>query len=584
MRSSLVRAAGAFLLWCASWAGASSALADVPAQPERIGLSRQAVVHLNGKSVFWVDTGARGIDDVEASAASLPWQVRRREHMSRLDDSAVWIQFEATSPPGEHWYVEVGATVYDRVQLFYRDRAGKWVMQEAGTQQPVELWSVPGRLPTFALAVDDPAPVRYWLRVEDERADFSAPLTLFREDALQQSREQEQFLFGAFSGLASLVALAALANGLMFRDKALLAFTLYAVLLCAGQLGRAGIGPQYLWPDWPIWNATMMSLWPGAAAAAALWFVKVVTNPARVSRALDLAVWALIAALLAAVALDLSIASRPSMTLVLTLTGLSLLALLGMLAWGWFEAHDRYLRWVAIGFAPVLLLALFPLGRALGLVPTSEIARFGLFFGAALQLPILYYALNLRLMARREGELRARALSRSDALTGLPHRQALIERLDTSLAHARAQKQNCALLGVRIANLQAVAEEFGREAAEKALVVAASHLRRCIVGFDMAARVGERDFAVLLEAPMTPQIATSRAQQIVASGLRQMPALPAALTLKFHVVVAMLPDPHMDGEATLDWVVEGLGAITPETRKAIRALNVQDARVLAPAG
>lgn len=586
MRWSLVRAAGAVLLGCAaSWAVATPAPGDAAAAPARVALSEQGQVRLNGKAVFWMDAaGAHQVEQVEATASSLPWQVRQREHTNRLDGGVLWIQFEAAAPRGQHWYLEVGATVYDRVQLFYRDDAGAWVMQEAGTESPVAGWSIPGRLPTFALAVDDPRPVRYWLRVEDKRADFSAPLTLFREDALQQSREQEQFLFGAFFGLASLVALAALSNGLMFRDKALLAFTLYAVLLCAGQLGRAGVGSQYLWPQWPIWNTTMMSLWPGAAAAAALWFVKVVTNPARVSRALDLAVWALIAALLAAVALDLAIASRQSMTLVLVLTGLSLVALLGMVAWGALDKQDPYLRWVAVGFAPVLLLALFPLARALGLSPTSGLSRFGLFFGAALQLPILYYALNLRLMARREGELRARALSRSDALTGLPHRQALIERLDTSLAHARGQKQNCALLGVRISNLEAIAEEFGREAAEKALVMAASHLRRCIVGFDMAARVGERDFAVLLEAPVTPQVATSRAQQVVASGLRQMPALPAALTLKFHVSVALLPDPHMDGEATVNWVVEGLNAITPDTRKAIRALNPQESRVPAFAG
>ena len=44
-------------------------------------------------------------------------------------------------------------------------------------------------------------------------------------------------------------AVAALANGLAFRDKAFLAFALYIGLLGAGQMGRAGIGAQYLWPD-----------------------------------------------------------------------------------------------------------------------------------------------------------------------------------------------------------------------------------------------------------------------------------------------------------------------------------------------
>jgi diguanylate cyclase (GGDEF)-like protein len=486
---------------------------------------------------------------------------------------ALWILFEAAAPAGERWYLEVSAPFHQQVQLFHRDAAGRWVVQEAGTASSVADWAVPGRLPTFRLASNEQRAMRYWLRVQDDRSDFVAPLMLMREDTLQQMREREQFVFGAYFGLTALVAVAALANGLAFRDKAFLAFAFYIALLGAGQLGRAGIGAQHLWPEWQVWNETVLALWPGAATAAALWFVKVVTEPARLSRALDLGVWALIAALLGATAIHVVIGSWSSMALVLALTGLSLIAVLSMVVWGWLDGRDRYLGLVALGFAPVLLLATFPLARSFGLLPTNLLTRFGLFFGAALELPILYYALNLRLMARREADLRAGALSRTDALTGLPHRRALIERLDSSLAHARGQKQHCALLGVRISNLEAIAEEFGREAAEKSLVVAASHLRRAIVDFDMAARVGEREFAVLLEAPVTPETVTSRAQQVVASGLRQIEALPAALTLKFHVTAAMLPVPDLDGEGTLQWVIDGLDQMNHDERKLIRPLN-----------
>lgn len=570
-------ALGAMLLWCASFGGAAQPSTEAPdasATTPTIQLAGQGVVPLNGRAVYWMDTGkVQNVEQLAARGDAVPWRAKRRDHQSRLEGGALWIQFEAVAPAGEHWYLELGASLYDKVQLLHQDRKGAWVVQEGGTSVSVSDWSVPGRLPTFALAVDDPRPVRYWLRVEDERADFSAPLTLFREDALQVSRESEQFLFGAYFGLAGLVFLASLANGLAFRDKAFLAFALYILLLASAQLGRAGVGAQHLWPDWQAWNSIVLALWPGISTATGLWFVKVLTDPARLSRALDLAVWALIAALLAAVALDLAIGTRGSMILVLSATSLSLVALISMLVWGALDGHDRHLRLVALAFLPAVFMAMFPLARGFGLVPTSMLTRFGLFFGVAAQLPILYYALSMRLMSRREGELRASALSRTDALTGLPHRQALIERLDTSLAHARGQKQHFALLGVRISNLEAIAEEFGRDASEKALVVAASHLRRIIVDFDMAARVGEREFAVLLEAPVTPEIATSRAQQVVASGLRQVDALPAALTMKFHVAVALLPDPHLDGAGSLAWVLEGLDQLTPEARKLIRPLN-----------
>lgn len=573
-----MRALGAVLLWCAScWSGAAASLpadAPPPVTAATIALADVSPVRLEGRSLYWIDRdGSRQVEQLESGAEPVPWRVRRRDQQDRLHGGALWIQFEATVPAHQHWYLEIGASIYDRIQLFHRDRAGAWVVQEAGTSLQVSQWAVPGRLPTFALARDDPRPVRYWLRVAEERDDFSAPLNLYREDTLQGGREQSQFLYGAYFGLAALVALASLVNGIAFRDKAYLAFALYVLLLGWGQLGRAGIGSQHVWQEWQSWNEGTVGLWPGAATAAALWFVKVVTDPARLSRALDLAVWALIAGLLAGVALDLVIGTKTSMTLVLLLVSLALLAILGMVTWGWLDGKEPSLKLVAVGFLPVLVMGLFPLARGLGLMPSNVLTRVGLFFAAAIQLPILYYALNVRLLQRREGELRTGALSRTDALTGLPHRQGLIERLDSSLANARGQKQACGLMGIRIANLDAIVEEFGKDAAEKALVVAASHLRRAIVGFDMAARVGEREFALLLEAPLTQQTATSRAQQVVASGLRQVEALPSALTLKFHVAVGLLPNPQMDGAASLQWVLDGLDQITPDARKLIKPLN-----------
>jgi len=570
----LLVAVRVLLCWVIAWGAAHAGDAPPLQPPPVIALKDQDRISLMRRSVQWMDAqGGMRPQDIEAASATLPWRLRVREQQSGPHGGALWVMFEAAVPANERWYLEIGSAIHDQVQLFHRDHAGAWVEQQGGSGVPVSHWDVPGRLPTFRLLPGEGRSVRYWLRVQDERTELAAPLTLLREDALRHSREMEQFIFGGYFGLAALVFLAALAHGTMFRDQAFLAFALYILLIAVGQLGRAGIGSQHLWPDLPVWDATLQALWPGAATAAALWFVKVVTQPARLSRALDLGVWTLIAALLAATLLQIAIGTRTSLNLVLSLTGLAMATILVILAWAWADGRERHIGLIALGFLPVVVLAAFPLARNFGLLPPSLLTRFGLFFGVALELPIQYYALNIRLMARRESELRAGALTRTDALTGLPHRQALVERLDSSLAHARSQKQQLAVLGVRVANLDAIAQEFGREAAEKALVVAASHLRRATLGYDMAARIGEREFAVLQEAPVTPELASSRAQQIVANGLRQVEALPAALTLKFHVAVALLPEPQLDGDGSVRWVLAGLDQIEPDARKLIRPLN-----------
>jgi diguanylate cyclase (GGDEF)-like protein len=571
----LLRAA--WLCLALAW-GAGSAMAandSLAFPPQVVALGAGAQLPLNGHSLYWIDEGAAlRVEQVAARAADLPWRVRSRDAQAGTHGSALWILFEATVPPGQRWYLEAAASVNERLELFYQDAGGAWVRQQAGTGLAVTQWSLAGRLPTFRLAPGGPQPVRYLLRVEDQRSDFMAPLILLREDALQDHREREQFVFGAYFGLLALVAIAALINGTVFRDGAFLALALYIALLGSGQLARIGLAAQHLWPDRPDWNERVLALWPGAAVAAALWMIKILTNPARLSRGLDLGVWALIVAVLGATAVNVAVNTRASLTLVLALTGLALVAVFSMVLWGWLAGRERHLGLVALAMMPVAVLAAFPLLRALGLTPTNLVSRFGLFFGTVLELPLLYYALNARLATRRETELRAAALSRTDPLTGLPHRRALVERLDASLAHARAQRQACALLGVRISNLDAIAGELGQDAVDKALLVAASHLRRASVGFDMAARVGEREFAVFLEAPVTREVVASRAQQVVASGLQPVEALPGT-ALKFHVTVGMLPRPQRDGAGSLDWVLGSLDQITPDARKMIRTLDSQ---------
>src|SRR5690242_2544174 len=108
---------------------------------------------------------------------------------------------------------------------------------------------------------------------------------------------------------------------------------------------------------------------------------------------------------------------------------------------------------------------------------------------------------------------------------------------------------------------------------DRALVVTASHLRRAAGDVDTAARVGEREFALLLEGPTTADIATSRAQQLVASGLRSSSALPQDLTLRVMVAIALLPDQQPDAEATLRWALETLAGMRADSRKQIRSLN-----------
>jgi len=328
-----------------------------------------------------------------------------------------------------------------------------------------------------------------------------------------------------------------------------------------------------LWDHWLKWNETATFLLPGISSVAALWFARTVTEPARFSKALDLAVWSLIAALLSAVALDTFLTSRATFALVMVLTLLAMVVVVGLIALVWAQGDDPYIRLIALGFLPVLVMALFPVARGLNLIPASALTRYALTIGAAVEMPILFYALSLRGNRRREARVRAAALSRNDALTGLAHSRTLLQRLEGAITRARSLKHACALMAVKIANLDAITAEFGRETGDRVLVVTASLLRQVITDIDLAARVSEHGFALLLEGPTTTENALSRAQQLVASGLRTSDALPAGTTLKFHVTVALLPEQDLEAAASMKWLLDSVSAMPPEARKLIRPLN-----------
>ena len=529
---------------------------------------------LDGLSRYWIDpTGVRSADQIEATAETLPWSPREKGDSYNIDGKALWLQFDAVNAGSRRWFIELASSGIDRAQLFYRAADGKWIEQEAGDSRAVSQWPLPGRFPTFELSPEAGQPVRYWLRVEHTRVDFASPIAILERSDLLASREREQFLLGAYFGLATLIALVAAANAAAFRDRNFGVYAVYVTMLAAGQLAYLGVGAQHLWDHWLKWNAIATFLLPGVSAATALWFTRTVTEPARYSRALDLSVWSLIAALLSAVTLDTLLASRLSFTLVMVLMALAMVVVVGLIVLAWTHGHDPHIRLIALGFLPVLVMAAFPVARGLNLIAAGALTRYGVSIGAAIEMPILFYALSLRGSRRREAQVRAAALSHNDPLTGLAHTRTFLQRLESAVLRARGLKHACALMAVRISNFDALAAEFGRDAADRALVVAASRLRHAITDIDLAARVGDHEFALLLEGPTTTENALSRAQQVVAGGLRPADALPPGTTLKFFVTVALLPDRDLDAAGSLQWLLDGLNAMRPDSRKLIRPLN-----------
>ncbi|MBS0346743.1 MAG: bacteriohemerythrin [Proteobacteria bacterium] len=85
-----------------------------------------------------------------------------------------------------------------------------------------------------------------------------------------------------------------------------------------------------------------------------------------------------------------------------------------------------------------------------------------------------------------------------DALTGLPNRLLLTDRLDQALAQARRDGKLLAVCYVDLDDFKPVNDQFGHAAGDHVLQVTAERIRKELRGTDTVARVGGDEFVILI--------------------------------------------------------------------------------------
>ncbi|WP_295748530.1 sensor domain-containing diguanylate cyclase [Undibacterium sp.] len=116
-----------------------------------------------------------------------------------------------------------------------------------------------------------------------------------------------------------------------------------------------------------------------------------------------------------------------------------------------------------------------------------------------------------------------------DALTQLPNRRYLHDRLRLAIALSKRKKSYGALMFMDLDNFKPVNDEWGHEAGDQLLVEAARRIKACLREVDTVARFGGDEFVVIVsELDNNLQHATAQAKA-VAEKIRQ------SLSLPFHL-------------------------------------------------
>ena len=455
--------------------------------------------------------------------------------------AAVWYRVQLPSPAvPTHAVVALPYAGVDLVELFRPDAAGGWEVRRSGDSIPVAAWALPYLHPAFPITVQPQEARATYLRVQHSHA-VSLQWELRDASGFNESSKLWHLALGVGAGLMVLVILLNVVHAVAWRDPIHLYYAIHVVLVGLSVMSVSGVAGEYLWPHWAWWN----DIAPVVTGVAALGWMGVLVRELVAERGKPLVSWLLLghAAISLLIVAGFLIWGRDPIFPLPNVYALAALAfMLGVLAW-YTQRRPAVGGWVLAGFAVLAAGSLFPMLRNLELLPVSFATQYGPQIGGALEIPLVLVGLYFRSRERRDNQLRAQALAHTDPLTGLANHRVLLERVEQLLRRARRDPALGGVLRVHVANYTTIRNEYGREAAEAALVRAAECVAAEADEPDLVARERGGDLVLVLHGLVQRAQVTEAGRNIIARGLKFSGRLPPGVTLSLRVVGMHAPLP-----------------------------------------
>lgn len=118
-------------------------------------------------------------------------------------------------------------------------------------------------------------------------------------------------------------------------------------------------------------------------------------------------------------------------------------------------------------------------------------------------------------------EMHIKHMAYHDALTGLPNRLLLIDRIEHAVSRAERQNKMVALLLLDLDQFKLINDTLGHEVGDELLAEVAMRLTGQVSGLDTVARLGGDEFIVLLESVDSPSDAA-----VIALGINEIITVP----------------------------------------------------------
>lgn len=143
---------------------------------------------------------------------------------------------------------------------------------------------------------------------------------------------------------------------------------------------------------------------------------------------------------------------------------------------------------------------------------------------------------------RKQTEEKIHRLAHYDALTDLPNRRLLTDRLQRALSHAKRNKLNLAVMFIDLDKFKAINDSVGHEGGDILLAAAAKRLQICMRDSDTLSRLGGDEFIVLLPSIAALDDAVFVAQKVLNTLREPFNISGQAYSISASIGIAVFPE------------------------------------------
>jgi len=159
--------------------------------------------------------------------------------------------------------------------------------------------------------------------------------------------------------------------------------------------------------------------------------------------------------------------------------------------------------------------------------------------------------LQAEVAERRLADERAKRMALHDALTGLPNRLLLVDRVKQAIAQARDHGRRVALMFLDLDRFKVVNDSLGHGIGDQLLQQVAQRLGRCVRAEDTVARLGGDEFIICLPGLSDRDEPGRVAGRILAELARPLQVDGHALPAEVSIGIALYPDDAADAATLL---------------------------------